>query len=311
MSVGLASGGGDGPQEQEAPAVTRVDLPLQRVGAGKVREMFRLDEQRLLMVASDRISAYDVVMNEGIPGKGRVLTELSVFWFGLLSDVCPHHLLSDSFSDLPPDVQAANPALNGRSMIVRKLEMLQLEFVVRGYLAGSGWKEYQTSGEVCGVRLPPGLREADELPEPIFTPATKAQTGHDENISFDQAAEIIGRKHLEKAAAYSIELYKRAADHARKAGIILADTKFEFGLDGAEIVLGDEVLTPDSSRFWPADEWTPGKNPPSFDKQYLRDWLDRSDWDRKPPPPPLPPDVVAGTRDRYVEALHRLTGKTA
>lgn len=292
-------------------ALTEVNVPLERVGAGKVREMFRLDDERLLMVATDRISAYDVVMDQGIPDKGKVLTDLSVFWFELLGGVCPNHLISASFSDLPSEVRAANPALNGRSMIVRKLEMLQLEFVIRGYLAGSGWKEYLASGAVCGVPLPPGLREADELPEPIFTPATKAQTGHDENITFDAAAGIIGREVLQKAAAYSLELYKQAASHARDRGIILADTKFEFGLDEGEIILADEVLTPDSSRFWPADEWAPGSNPPSFDKQYLRDWLDRSGWDRKPPPPVLPPEVIAGTSKRYVEALQRLAENPA
>lgn len=298
-SSGEAQGGGQ--------AITTVDAGLPRLGSGKVREVFELDEERLLMVATDRISAYDVVMDQGIPGKGRVLTELSVFWFDLLKHVCPNHLLSSSFSDFPAEIRASNPELEGRSMIVSRLEMLQLEFVIRGYLAGSGWKEYQGSGQVCGVRLPSGLREADQLPEPIFTPATKAETGHDENISFDRAAQIIGREALEKAASYSLELYKQAAEHARRRGIILADTKFEFGLKDGQIFLGDEVLTPDSSRFWPADEWVPGKNPPSFDKQYLRDWLDETGWDRKPPPPSLPEDVIIGTSKRYFEALERLT----
>lgn len=295
------------PASSPDSALTDVNLPLERVGAGKVREMFELDSERLLMVATDRISAYDVVMAQGIRDKGKVLTQLSGFWFELLSDVCPHHLISAEFSDLPAQVQQADDRLRGRSMIVQKLQMLQLEFVVRGYLAGSGWKEYRESGQVCGVRLPEGLREADELPEPIFTPATKAQTGHDENISSEVAAGIIGAERLEEAAAYSVELYKRAAKHARERGIILADTKFEFGMRGEEIVLADEVLTPDSSRFWPADEWVPGKNPPSFDKQYLRDWLDQSGWDRKPPPPELPQSVIEGTRQRYLEALNKLT----
>lgn len=297
------AGGGD-------KAVVQIDLPLKRVGAGKVREMYELDSGHLLLVATDRISAYDVVMRQGIPGKGRVLTQMSVFWFDLLSDVCPNHLVSASFGDLPKEVRDAHPGLDGRSMIVRKLDMLQLEFVVRGYLAGSGWKEYRESGEVCGVPLPAGLKEADELPEPIFTPATKAQTGHDENISSETAAGIIGREPLEKAAAFSIELYKRAAVHARERGIILADTKFEFGVLDGEIILADEVLTPDSSRFWPADQWSPGRNPPSFDKQYLRDWLDESDWDRKPPPPDLPAEVVAGTAGRYAEALEKVTERS-
>jgi len=294
-------------QAPDLQAVTSVDLPLERVTAGKVREMFRLDADHLLMVATDRISAYDVIMAEGIPGKGSVLTALSVLWFEQFSDLGPNHMVSASFADLPKDLSRAHPELEGRSMIVRKLEMLKLEFVVRGYLAGSGWNEYRSSGEVCGIALPPGLSEACKLPEPIFTPATKAETGHDENISAEQAAQIIGKKHLDAATQFALELYKQASTYALERGIVLADTKFEFGLDGGEIVLADEVLTPDSSRFWPAGSEGKGVSPPSFDKQYLRDWLDTTGWDRKAPPPRLSEDIIAGTRDRYQEAFRKLT----
>jgi phosphoribosylaminoimidazole-succinocarboxamide synthase len=275
------------------------DLKLH--SSGKVREIYELDGD-LLMVASDRISAYDVIMPNPIPDKGRVLTQMSIFWFEHTADICPNHFISE---EVPPEAE-------GRGMRVRKLEMYPVECVVRGYLSGSGWREYRDSGAICGIELPEGMRESDQLPEPIFTPATKAELGeHDENIDFDRAAEIIGdRPLMEELRSVSIEVYRRAADHAAERGIILADTKFEFGSSpGAEIVLGDEVLTPDSSRFWPADSYEPGRAQLSFDKQYVRDWLDESGWDHAPPPPELPPEVVENTRAKYIEAYERITGR--
>jgi phosphoribosylaminoimidazole-succinocarboxamide synthase len=268
---------------------------------GKVREMYELDGD-LLMVASDRISAYDVVMPNPIPDKGRVLTQMSVFWFETTGDIVPNHFVSQ---DVPPDAA-------GRGIRVRRLNMYPVECVVRGYLSGSGWREYREAGSVCGIELPRGLRESERLPEPIFTPATKAERGaHDENISFERACEIVGSRPLmEELRRASIDLYERGADHAAGRGIIVADTKFEFGSSpGCEVVLGDEVLTPDSSRFWPADEYEPGRPQRSFDKQYVRDWLDREGWDHTPPAPRLPDDVVANTRARYVEAHERITGR--
>ncbi|MEO7803703.1 MAG: phosphoribosylaminoimidazolesuccinocarboxamide synthase [Actinomycetota bacterium] len=274
-------------------AVIEIDLPLPRVASGKVREVFELSENELVFVATDRISAFDVVMAQGIPGKGSLLTSMSLFWFDLLADICPNHLIS---------------SYDTRSMVVRKLDMLPIEFVIRGYLVGSGWKEYQTTGSVCGIPLPSGLREADQLPEPIFTPATKAEVGaHDENISEDMAADIVGPDVLKTARDYAIELYARAASHAAERGIILADTKFEFGFNEGVITLADEVLTPDSSRFWPAHSYKPGANPPSYDKQYLRDWLDAKNWDRQPPPPDLPADVIKATAAKYQEAFDAIT----
>jgi phosphoribosylaminoimidazole-succinocarboxamide synthase len=270
-------------------------------GSGKVREIYELDGD-LLMVASDRISAYDVIMPDPIPDKGRVLTQMSIFWFENTGGIAPNHFLSE---DVPPEAK-------GRGIRVRKLRMYPVECVVRGYLSGSGWREYRESGEVCGLRLPEGLRESERLPEPIFTPATKAEAGeHDENVSFEQAVEIVGdRPLMEELRRISIALYEHAAAHALECGIILADTKFEFGAaPGAEIVLGDEVLTPDSSRFWPGDEYEPGRPQRSFDKQYLRDWLDEQGWDRKPPAPRLPDEVIANTRQKYLEAYKRITGR--
>ena len=292
-------------------AVSTVEVDLPHLSSGKVRELFDLGGDGLLFVASDRISAYDVVMPQAIPDKGRLLTGMSIFWFGATSDICPNHFLSAASNELPRAVREQVEALQGRHMVVRKLDMLPVEFVVRGYLVGSGWKDYQRTGAVCGIPLPEGLVEADKLPEPIFTPATKATVGHDENISEAQAAELCPPGTLKIARDYAIELYKRAAGYARGRGIIIADTKFEFGLapDG-EVTLADEVLTPDSSRFWPADQWEPGANPPSLDKQYLRDWLDVQGWDHKPPAPDLPPEVVERTRAGYVEAYERLTGRT-
>ncbi|HWC48347.1 MAG TPA: phosphoribosylaminoimidazolesuccinocarboxamide synthase, partial [Solirubrobacterales bacterium] len=257
----------------------------------------------LLMVASDRISTYDVVMPTPIPDKGKVLNRMSVFWFGLTEDIVPNHFLSE---DVPEEVAE-------RAMRVRRLEMYPVECVVRGYLSGSGWKEYRESGAVCGIELPGGLVESDQLPEPIFTPATKAEIGdHDENVDFDRAAEIVGdRALMEELRRISIEVYKRGSQHAAQRGIILADTKFEFGRSaGAEIVLGDEVLTPDSSRFWPAASYQPGATPPSFDKQFVRDWASGQGWDKKPPAPELPADVVEQTRAKYIEAYERITGES-
>ena len=269
--------------------------------SGKVREMYELDGD-LLMVASDRISAYDVVLPDPIPDKGKVLTQMSIFWFEETGHICPNHFVSE---EVPPEVA-------GRGIRVRRLEMYPVECVVRGYLSGSGWREYRETGAVCGIRLPEGLRESDRLPEPIFTPATKAEVGdHDENIDFERAVEIVGdRPLMEELRRASIELYEHAATHALGRGVIIADTKFEFGASpGAEVVLGDEVLTPDSSRFWPADEYEPGRPQHSFDKQYVRDWLDQSGWDHTPPAPELPAEVVDGTRARYVEAYERISGR--
>jgi phosphoribosylaminoimidazole-succinocarboxamide synthase len=274
------------------------DLTLH--SSGKVREMYEVDDD-LLMVASDRISAYDVIMPTLIPDKGRVLTQMSLFWFDSTRDICPNHFVSE---DVPEEVA-------GRAIRVRRLDMYPVECVVRGYLAGSGWKEYRESGAVCGITLPGGLQESDRLPEPIFTPATKAEIGdHDENVDFERAAEIIGdRPLMEELRRVSVELYSHAAAHAQERGIILADTKFEFGASpGAEVVLADEVFTPDSSRYWPADEYEPGRAQHSFDKQYLRDWLDEIGWDHSPPAPELPDEVVENTRAKYVEAYERITG---
>jgi phosphoribosylaminoimidazole-succinocarboxamide synthase len=277
------------------------DLPL--IASGKVREMYDLGD-RLLMVASDRISTYDAVHPTPIPDKGAVLTGLSAFWFAKTGHIVPNHLVSAT-DGVPEEVR-------GRAIAVQKLRMLPVECVVRGYLSGSGWKEYQASGTVCGIELPPGLRESEQLPSPIFTPATKAESGHDENIDFETAAELIGDRALaDRVRAVSLELYEFGAAHARERGIILADTKFELGLDDAgELVIGDEVMTPDSSRFWPADEYEPGRGQASFDKQYVRDWATGSGWDREPPAPPIPDEVVEQTRSRYREAYERISGET-
>jgi phosphoribosylaminoimidazole-succinocarboxamide synthase len=270
--------------------------------SGKVREMYEVGDD-LLMVASDRISAYDVVLPTPIPDKGRVLTQMSVFWFETTGHICPNHYISD---DVPDEVA-------GRALRVKRLAMYPIECVARGYLSGSGWREYKETGAVCGIELPEGLTESSKLPGPIFTPATKAELGeHDENIDFDRAAELIGdRALMEELRRVTLELYEHARDHAAERGIIIADTKFEFGSSpGAEVVLGDEVLTPDSSRFWPADEYAPGRSQGSFDKQYVRDWLDQSGWDHSPPGPELPDDVVANTRAKYVEAYERISGRS-
>jgi phosphoribosylaminoimidazole-succinocarboxamide synthase len=273
---------------------------------GKVRDIYDFGD-RLLIVATDRISAFDVVLPTPIPDKGRVLTQLSLFWFARLEDVVQNHVISAT--EFPAELAAHQAELAGRSMLVRKTEPVPIECVVRGYLAGSGWKEYQETGKVCGIPLPAGLRESDRLPQAIFTPATKATTGHDENISFDQAAEIIGRPLAVRLRDISMEIYQRAADYAAERGILIADTKFEFGLVKDEIIWIDEALTPDSSRFWPAADYAPGRGQPSFDKQYVRDYLERIGWSKQPPAPELPPDVVEGTRARYREACRLLTGR--
>jgi phosphoribosylaminoimidazole-succinocarboxamide synthase len=286
---------------------TLADLPL--IASGKVREMYELGAESssgapsLLMVASDRISTYDVVHPTPIPDKGKVLTGLSVFWFQKTSHIVANHMISAT-EGVPEESR-------GRALAVRRLQMLPVECVVRGYITGSGWKDYQATGRIAGIELPAGLRESERLPQPIFTPSTKALEGHDETIDFDRAAELVGDRALMKRVAdVSIELYSFAAEHARESGVILADTKFEFGLDDErELVVGDEVLTPDSSRYWPADSFEVGHGQPSFDKQYVRDWASASGWDKKPPAPAIPDDVVAGTRARYVEAYERIAGE--
>jgi phosphoribosylaminoimidazole-succinocarboxamide synthase len=288
--------------------VLQLDLPgIPKVKSGKVREVFDLGD-RLLFVATDRISAFDVIMPNGIPRKGEVLTQISYFWFAQTESFQPNHLLSRP-GELPEELQPKADQLGRRSMIVKKCRPLAIECVVRGYLAGSGWKEYQKSRTVCGIKLPPGLKESSELPEPIFTPATKAETGHDENISFEQASNIVGADIAEEARAKSLKIYGHARDYARKRGIIIADTKFEFGLENGRLILIDEVLTPDSSRFWPADQYAPGRGQPSFDKQFVRDYLETLDWNKTPPGPTLPTDVVNNTTAKYLEAFEKLTGQ--
>jgi len=288
----------------------KIDLPgIAKAKSGKVREIFDLGDA-LLLVATDRISAFDCVMPNGIPRKGEVLTQLSHFWFARFAALIPNHLLAGPDDPLPASLQPFASSLSRRSMLVRKAKPLAIECVVRGYLAGSGWKEYQARQTVCGIALPPGLVESAELPEPIFTPATKAESGHDENIGFEEAARIVGANVAEEARRASLALYTNARDYARERGIVIADTKFEFGLFDGRLILIDEVLTPDSSRFWPADRYAPGRSQPSFDKQFVRDYLETLDWDKTPPAPALPPEVVAKTQEKYFEAYRRLTGKT-
>ncbi|MEI7938794.1 MAG: phosphoribosylaminoimidazolesuccinocarboxamide synthase [Verrucomicrobiota bacterium] len=286
----------------------QLDLPgVRKLKSGKVREVFDLND-RLLFVATDRISAFDCIMPNGIPRKGEVLTQISYFWFAQTEAFQPNHLLSRGDDPLPATLQPYAAQLARRSMIVKKAQPLAIECVVRGYLAGSGWKEYREHQTVCGIKLPPGLVESSELPMPIFTPATKAESGHDENIPFAQAAQIVGADVAEQVRAASLKLYRFASEYARRRGIIIADTKFEFGLLDGKLMLIDEVLTPDSSRFWPADQYQPGKAQPSFDKQFVRDYLETLDWDKTPPAPALPPEVVARTQAKYLEAYERLTG---
>jgi len=286
----------------------QLDLPgIPKVRSGKVREMFDLGDC-LLMVASDRISAYDVVMPNGIPRKGEVLTLFSHFWFDHAADLVTNHLLAKADEPLPEAVQSHADQIGRRAMVVKKAQPLAIECVVRGYLAGSGWKEYQKQGTVCGISLPDGLENSSQLPEPIFTPATKAEEGHDENISFDEAVKIVGENVAEQARELSIKLYERGRNHAAEKGIIIADTKFEFGIFEGELILIDEVLTPDSSRFWPADLYSSGKSQPSFDKQFVRDYLETLDWDKTPPGPELPAEIVQKTSEKYIEAYTRVTG---
>ena len=280
---------------------------------GKVRDVYEIGDQ-LLIVTTDRISAFDYVLGSGIPDKGKVLTQLSGFWFEKVADLVPHHLVSMDTAEFPEPARAHADILRGRTMLVRRTEPVPIECVARGYLSGSGWKEYQKTGSVCGVRLPAGLRESDRLPEPIFTPATKAESGHDENISEDEASRLVGRELVARLKALTLEIYRRGAAHALSKGIIVADTKFEFGLTGAgdpnrDLVLIDEVLTPDSSRFWPESKYEPGRGQPSFDKQYVRDYLEEIRWNKQPPVPSLPDDVVRRTREKYVEAFTLLSGR--
>jgi len=291
-------------------ALLETNLPNRKpVSRGKVRDIYDLGET-LAIVATDRISAFDWVDPVGIPDKGKVLTKMSVFWFDLIKDIIPNHLISIDLKDMPDDFQQNADQFEDRTMLVKKCEMLPVEFVVRGYLAGSGWKEYKKSQTVCGIPLPAGLVESSKLEKPLYTPATKATDGHDINISPEEAGEIIGHEINKAASAAAIKVYERGRDYAAKRGIILCDTKFEFGTIDETLTLADEVLTPDSSRFWPADQYSPGKGQPSFDKQFVRDWLEAQDWDKNSPPPPLPDDVVMKTREKYVEAYRLLTGGT-
>lgn len=288
------------------PVISETDFPgLKLLGRGKVRDIYDLGD-RLLIVATDRLSAFDVILPTPIPDKGRVLTQLSLFWFNKLAPVVPHHVISAT--DFPAELAPYRAALSGRSMIVRRTQPIPIECVARGYISGSGWKDYRATGKICGIPLSAGLRESDRLPEPIFTPATKATSGHDENISFEEAAAQIGQPLAERLRSITLEVYRRASEYAVAHGIIIADTKLEFGLVGEELIWIDEALTPDSSRFWPAASYEPGKAQPSFDKQYVRDYLERIGWAKQPPAPALPPDVVSATRAKYREAYERLTG---
>jgi len=282
--------------------------PIPLLGRGKVRDLYAVDDA-LLLVATDRISAFDHVLATGIPGKGKILTQISLFWFNLLSDIVPNHLISARVEDYPAALRPFADQLEGRSMLVKRAEMFAIECVARGYVAGSGWKDYRATGAICGIPLPAGLADGSQLPEPIFTPATKSKDGsHDENISFDGAAQIAGQADASELRRLTLALYTKAARHARERGLILADTKFEFGKSGDGIILADEVLTPDSSRFWLAEAWKPGGPQPSFDKQFVRDYLESIHWDKRAPAPGLPDDVVERTQRKYLEAFRRLTG---
>ena len=293
----------------ENPVILETDLPgVERHGRGKVRDVYRIGD-RLLIVATDRISAFDYILATGIPDKGRVLTQLSIFWFDFLRDLTPTHFLTGRVEDYPPPLEQFRDQLEGRSMLVKRARMVEIECVARGYLSGSGWKEYRQSGTVCGIRLPAGLRESEKLPEPIFTPATKAQTGHDENVSFETVCSLVGEDLARRLRDLTLAIYDRAARYAETRGIIIADTKFEFGFVGDELVLGDEVLTPDSSRFWPADTYQPGGAQLSFDKQYVRDYLESIHWNKQPPAPGLPDEVAARTGEKYRQAYRVLTGR--
>ena len=288
----------------------RTDFPeLELHASGKVRDVYRLPDGQLLFVATDRISAFDYVLATGIPHKGEVLTQLSLFWFDFLKDIVPNHFITADVEKYPAAALKYADQLRGRSMVVTRAEMFPVECVVRGYISGSAWKEYKASGKVCGIELPKGLRESEQLPEPIFTPATKATTGHDENISLEETARLVGNEVSQQLRDLSLKIYRKAADYARQKGIIIADTKFEFGRTAAGITLGDEVLTPDSSRFWPADEFQPGQTQDSFDKQYVRDYLEEIRWNKQPPAPALPAEVARKTSEKYLEAYRQLTGR--
>ncbi|MEK7867372.1 MAG: phosphoribosylaminoimidazolesuccinocarboxamide synthase [Planctomycetota bacterium] len=292
----------------ETPLVQTQIEGLSLHSRGKVRDIYDLGEN-LLVVTTDRLSAFDVVLPDGIPYKGKVLTALSEFWFRLLGNVTPHHLLTTDVGEMPAEVRRHRDVLAGRSMLVRKAAVFPVECVVRGYLSGSGWKDYKATGAVCGIKLPAGLRESEKLPQLLFTPSTKATVGHDENIDFGRAASIVGQEAAEQLRAKSLAVYTAAAEHALGRGIIIADTKFEWGRAGGEVILVDEVLTPDSSRFWPLDGYAVGRGQPSFDKQFVRDWLEAQAWDKKPPAPRLPREVAERTSEKYLEAYRRITGK--
>jgi phosphoribosylaminoimidazole-succinocarboxamide synthase len=291
------------------PAVLETDFPgVERYGRGKVRDVYSIDG-RLLIVATDRISAFDYILPTGIPDKGKVLTQLSIFWFDFLRELTPTHFLTARVEDYPQPLPRFRDQLEGRSMLVRRANMIEIECVARGYLSGSGWKEYREKGTVCGIRLPAGLQESDRLPEPLFTPATKAQSGHDENVSFERVGELVGASLAARLRDLTLNIYARAARYAETRGILIADTKFEFGFVGDELVLGDEVLTPDSSRFWPADTYKPGGPQFSFDKQFVRDYLESIRWNKQPPAPALPEEVAARTGEKYRQAYRVLTGR--
>ncbi len=292
------------------PVLLRTDIPeLELYASGKVRDVYRVDNEHLLFVATDRISAFDYVLATGIPNKGKVLTQLSLFWFDLLGDIVPNHLVTADVDQYPAVLRPYKEQLRGRSMLVMRADMVAIECVVRGYVSGSAWKEYQQTGSVCSISLPSGMRESDQLPKPIFTPATKALSGHDENISFERMAQQAGPELSRELRDLSQRIYQKAADYARQRGIIIADTKFEFGRTAAGLVLADEVLTPDSSRFWPADSYEPGRAQDSFDKQYVRDYLEQIRWNKQPPAPALPTEVALKTSEKYLEAYRRLTGR--
>jgi phosphoribosylaminoimidazole-succinocarboxamide synthase len=292
------------------PALLQTDFPdLELYASGKVRDVYRVDNEHLLFVATDRISAFDYVLGSGIPNKGRVLTQISLFWFDFLKDLVANHVVTAKVDEYPVTLRKYRDQLDGRSMLVVHANMFSVECVARGYLSGSGWKDYQATRGICGIPLPPGLRESDKLPDPIFTPATKATTGHDENIPFGEMKKLVGPERAEELRNLTLKIYRRAADYAATRGILIADTKFEFGTTAAGVVLADEVLTPDSSRFWPADTYSPGKAQFSYDKQYVRDYLEQIKWDKKPPAPALPDEVVSKTSEKYVEAFRRLTGR--
>ena len=293
------------------PVLTTTNLPgIPLRARGKVRDVYSIGEDRLLIIATDRISAFDYILATGIPDKGRVLTAMSLFWFDFLKDVTPNHLISANVDEYPEELQAFRNQLEGRSMLVHRANMVDVECVARGYISGSGWKDYKRTGAICGIPLPAGLKESDKLPEPIFTPATKAQTGHDENVSYEAVAALIGIDLTNRLRALTLAIYRKASDYAATKGIILADTKFEFGFVGEQLVLGDEVLTPDSSRFWPAATYAPGGAQPSYDKQFVRDYLESIQWNKQPPAPALPDEIARHTSEKYKQAYRELTGRS-